>query len=73
MLRAVKKKSIETNKNLKVLGVTILTSLNNESLKEIGYTKNLDQLVLKQVSLIKKAGLYGAVLSAKESKIVNYF
>ena len=71
MLRAVKKKSIETNKNLKVLGVTILTSLNNESLKEIGYTKNLDQLVLKQVSLIKRAGLYGAVLSAKEAKLVK--
>ncbi len=71
MLKAVKKKAKKTNKKLKVLGVTVLTSLNNKSLREIGYTKNIDQLVLKQVSLIKKAGLYGAVLSAKESKIVK--
>tara|TARA_B100001173_G_scaffold49658_1_gene40360 strand:- start:657 stop:1352 length:696 start_codon:yes stop_codon:yes gene_type:complete len=71
MLKAVKKKASKTNKNLKVLGVTILTSLDNKSLKEIGHTKNLEQLVLKQVSLIKKAGLHGAVLSAKEAKIVK--
>ena len=38
MLKAVKKKAKRTNKNLKVLGVTVLTSLNNKSLKEIGYT-----------------------------------
>ena len=71
MLKAVKKKAAKTNKNLKILGVTVLTSLNNKSLKEIGYTKTLDQLVLKQASLIKKAGLHGAVLSAKEAKIVK--
>ena len=71
MLKAVKKKATKTNKNLKILGVTVLTSLNNKSLKEIGHTKTLDKLVLKQVGLIKKAGLHGAVLSAKEAKIVK--
>ena len=71
MLKGVKKVAYKTNKNLKVLGVTVLTSLNNKSLREIGHTKNIDQLVLKQVSLIKKAGLHGAVLSAKEAKIIK--
>ena len=71
MLKAVKKSAYRTNKNLKVLGVTVLTSLGNKSLREIGHTKKLEQLVLKQVSLIKKAGLHGAVLSAKEAKIVK--
>ena len=71
MLKAVKKKAAETNKNLKVLGVTILTSLNNKSLKEIGHTRSVEQLVLKQAGLIKKAGLHGIVLSAKEAKIVK--
>ena len=71
MLKAVKKKASKTNKDLKILGVTVLTSLNNKSLREIGYTKNLEEIVLKQVSLIKKAGLHGAVLSAKEAKIVK--
>ena len=71
MLKAVKKKAKKTNKNLKVLGVTVLTSLNNKSLKEIGHTKTLDQIVLKQAGLIKKSGLHGVVLSAKEARIVK--
>ena len=71
MLKAVKKKAYETNKNLNVLGVTVLTSLNNKSLKEIGYSRNVEKVVLKQAGLIKKAGLYGIVLSAKESRIVK--
>ena len=71
MLKAVKKTASNTNKNLKVLGVTVLTSLNNKSLREIGHAQKLEQIVLKQVSLIKKAGLYGAVLSAKEAKLVK--
>ena len=71
MLKAVKKKAAETNKNLKVLGVTVLTSLNNKSLKEIGHTRSVEQLVLKQAGLIKKVGLHGIVLSAKEAKIVK--
>jgi len=71
MLRAVKKKAKDINKNLKILGVTVLTSLNNKSLKEIGHTKTLDQIVLKQAYLIKKAGLHGIVLSAREAKIVK--
>ncbi len=71
MLKAIKKKATKTNKNLKILGVTVLTSLNNKSLKEIGHTKKLNQLVLKQAGLIKKAGLHGVVLSAKEAKIVK--
>tara|TARA_Y100000741_G_scaffold314008_1_gene259221 strand:+ start:1286 stop:1981 length:696 start_codon:yes stop_codon:yes gene_type:complete len=71
MLKAVKKKAAETNKNLKVLGVTVLTSLNNKSLREIGHTKTLNELVLAQIVLIKKAGLHGAILSAKEAKIVK--
>ena len=71
MLRAIKKKTKSINKNLKVFGVTILTSLNNRSLKEIGHTKSVDQLVLKQAALIKKSGCDGIVCSAQEAKIVR--
>ena len=71
MLRAVKKHAKNINKNLKVLGVTILTSLNNKSLKEIGHTKNVKQLVLKQAALIKKSGCDGIVCSPQESKIIR--
>ena len=71
MLKALKKKAKLINKDLKVLAVTILTSLNNKSLKEIGYTKSVEQLVLKQASLIKKSGCDGIVCSAQEAKLVR--
>ncbi len=71
MLKSIKKKAKKINKNLKVLGVTILTSLNNKSLKEIGHTKNVKQLVLKQAELIKKSGCDGIVCSAQEATMVR--
>ena len=71
MLRAIKKQTKITNKNLKVLGVSILTSLNNKSLKQIGHTKSVEQLVLKQAGLIKKSGCDGIVCSAQEAKMVR--
>ena len=71
MLKEIKKKAKSINKNLKVLGVTILTSLDNKSLKEIGYTKSVKELVLKQAGLIQKSGCDGIVCSAKEAKIVK--
>ena len=71
MLKAVKKHAKKINKNLKVLGVTILTSLNNKSLKEIGHTKNVQQLVLKQAELIKKSGCDGIVCSPQEANMIR--
>ncbi len=71
MLKAVTQKAKKINKNIKVLGVTILTSLNSKSLKEIGYSKSINQLVLKQASLIKKSGAAGCVCSAQEAKFIR--
>jgi len=71
MLKAIKKKTKTINKNIKILGVTILTSLNNKSLKEMGHTKSVEQLVLKQATLIKKSGCDGIVCSAQEAKLVR--
>ncbi len=58
---------------IKLIGVTTLTSFNNKSLKEIGYNKNINQLVLHQVKLAKKANLDAIVCSAQEVKIVKKF
>ena len=41
------------------------------SLKEIGYTKNVKQLVLRQAALIKKSGCDGIVCSAQEALMVR--
>ena len=66
-LKAAKKVSGKT----KIIGVTILTSLNNKSLKEIGFSKKVEKIVLQQANLAKKAELDGIVCSAKEVKIVK--
>ena len=71
MLKAVKKKSKKINRNLKILGVTVLTSLNNKSLKEIGHTKKVKELVLKQAYIIKKSKCDGIVCSAQEALMVR--
>ena len=71
MLRAVKKKAKKINKNLKILCVTILTSLNNKSLKELGHLKKVNELVLKQANLVKKSGCDGIVCSAQEAMMVR--
>tara|TARA_Y100000591_G_scaffold250311_1_gene221605 strand:- start:569 stop:1261 length:693 start_codon:yes stop_codon:yes gene_type:complete len=71
MLKAVTKKAKKINKNLKILGVTVLTSLNNKSLRQIGYTKKVEYLVLKQASLIKKSNCDGIICSAQEAKLVR--
>ncbi len=57
----------------KLIGVTTLTSFNNKSLKEIGYSKNIKQLVIHQAKLAKKANLDAIVCSAHEVKLVKKF
>ena len=71
MLTAIKKRSKIINKNLKILGVTILTSLNERSLKDIGYNKSMKQLVLHQADLIKRSGCDGIICSAHEANLVR--
>ena len=68
-LKACKKISGKT----KLIGVTTLTSLDNKSLKEIGYSKNVNQLVSNQAKLAKRANLDAIVCSAQEVKIVKKF
>ena len=66
-LKSVKKVS----GNIKVVGVTILTSLDNKALKEIGFNKDVKKLVLQQAKLATKAKLDAIVCSAQEAKIVQ--
>ena len=66
-LKAAKKVSGHT----KIIGVTILTSLDNKSLKEIGFDKDVKKLVLHQTKLAAKAKLDAIVCSPQEVKIVK--
>ena len=56
---------------MKILGVTVLTSLNEKSLKEIGHTNSVEKLVFKQANIIKRSGCDGIVCSAKEAKLIR--
>ena len=55
----------------KLIGVTILTSLDNKALKQIGFDKKVEKLVLHQANLANKAKLDALVCSPKEVKIVK--
>ena len=66
-LKAAKKASGRT----KLVGVTILTSLDNKALKEIGFNRDVKKLVYHQAKLANKAKLDAIVCSAQEVKIVR--
>ena len=57
--------------NIKLIGVTILTSLDNKALKQIGFGKDVKKLVLHQAKLASKAKLDAIVCSAQEVNIVK--
>ena len=66
-LKAVKKISGKT----KVIGVTTLTSLNDNDLRLIGYNKSVKSLVTHQAMIAKKAALDALVCSPYEVDAVR--
>ena len=65
------KSSKKVSGKIKIIGVTILTSLDHKALKEIGFNKNLKKLVFHQARLATKAKLDAIVCSAQEVEIVK--
>ena len=61
----------QTSGRTKLVGVTILTSLDNKALKEIGFNRDVKKLVYHQAKLANKAKLDAIVCSAQEVKIVR--
>ena len=66
-LKATKKVAKKT----KLIGVTILTSLDDKALREIGFNMSIKKLVLHQARLAAEAKLDAIVCSAKEVKLVK--
>jgi orotidine-5'-phosphate decarboxylase len=52
---------------LKVLGVTVLTSYDENDLKEAGYTGTVSDLVAKRATQAREIGMDGIVCSAEEA------
>lgn len=55
----------------KVLGVTILTSLDEEDLDLIGYLGSTDEMVQRLARLVQESSLAGIVCSAMEIKMIR--
>ena len=56
---------------IKLVGVTILTSLDNKAIKHIGFDKNIKKLVHRQAQLANRAKLDAIVCSPQELVIVK--
>lgn len=56
----------ESGTRLRLLGVTVLTSLNQNDLAEVGFPAEVPELVLRLARLAQEAGLDGLVCSPRE-------
>ena len=70
-VKAVVKNAKKINPKLKILLVTILTSISNKSIKKIGHTKSIKELVKKQASMAKVCGCHGIVCAGSDLKYVK--
>ncbi|MBN9047537.1 MAG: orotidine-5'-phosphate decarboxylase [Rhizobiales bacterium] len=57
--------------DLCLLGVTVLTSMDAEDLKEAGYSDDPETLVLKRARQAREAGMGGVVASAAEAAAIR--
>lgn len=71
MMTKCKNEIIKSNKKILILGVTILTSMNENEIREVGYTNNLKDQVLKMAKLCHESKLDGVVCSTQESKLIK--
>lgn len=71
MMQAAKRAAVKTNKKLKILAVTVLTSFSEKSIKQTGHTKTIKKIVIQQASIAKKAKLDGIVCSGHEAKSIK--
>ncbi|NUY39722.1 orotidine-5'-phosphate decarboxylase [Wolbachia endosymbiont of Litomosoides brasiliensis] len=63
--------SIVKDTKMKLIGVTVLTSMSNEDLSELGVTREVKSQVILFAKLAKKVGLHGIVCSALEAQEVR--
>tara|TARA_B100002019_G_scaffold285489_1_gene294534 strand:- start:478 stop:1164 length:687 start_codon:yes stop_codon:yes gene_type:complete len=65
-VKAVVKTARKTNPKLRILLVTVLTSISNNSIKKIGHTKTISELVKKQVQIAKLCKCHGIVCAGSD-------
>ena len=70
-IKAVVKSAKKTNPKLRILLVTVLTSISKNAIKKIGHTKPIKELVKKQALLAKAYGCHGIVCAGTDLKSVK--
>tara|TARA_B100000780_G_scaffold48705_1_gene30256 strand:+ start:20 stop:697 length:678 start_codon:yes stop_codon:yes gene_type:complete len=57
--------------NLKLLGVTVLTSFSDEDLEALGFKNKVEDQVKKLIKIAMNADLYGVICSPLETKMIK--
>ena len=57
--------------NVKLLGVSVLTSFNNEDLDQLGFKDPVKQQSLRLIRIANESNLYGVICSPLEIKIIK--
>ena len=70
-IKAVVKTAKKINPKLKILLVTILTSISNTSIKKLGHTKSVAELVKKQTLMAKACKCHGIICAGSDLKFVK--
>jgi len=70
-IKAVVMTAKKTSSKIKILLVTVLTSISNSAVKKIGYTKTIKELVKKQTDLAKMCKCHGIVCAGPDLKFVK--
>ena len=70
-IKAVVKTAKRTLPKLKILLVTVLTSISNNSIKKIGHTRSITELVKKQALMAKACKCHGIVCAGSDLKFVR--
>ncbi|HTT96670.1 MAG TPA: orotidine-5'-phosphate decarboxylase [Rhizomicrobium sp.] len=66
MMRAAKDAAASINPDMKIIAVTLLTSLDENDVAAVGYRGNAAEQVVRLAALAQKSGLDGVVCSAHE-------
>ena len=70
-VKAVVKTAKKINSKMKILLVTILTSISNTSIKKIGHTKSVTELVKKHALMAKACKCHGIICAGSDLKSVR--
>ena len=57
--------------NIKLLGVSVLTSFSDEDLKDLGFSNKIEDQVKRLIKIAKDANLYGVICSPLEIKAIK--